>query len=110
MTPAITIEVFPERPPRPGAVAAAVTAAFATARDRRGELAPGGTLLFVVADEPVVLAAMTSLTRTLALEWAPEQVRVNAVRCPEPARAAGAACWLASAPAAMLTGAVLPAA
>jgi hypothetical protein len=110
MTPAIVIEVLAARPARPGAVAAAVGAAFAAARDRRGELAPGGTLLFVVDDEPVVLAAMTSLTRTLALEWAPEQVRVNAVHCPEPGRAATAVRWLASAPAAMLTGAVLPAA
>ncbi|MFT3866494.1 MAG: hypothetical protein QM729_19715 [Solirubrobacterales bacterium] len=96
-----------------GALAAALTAAFAAARDGAARLNPGGCLLFVLAGPPAphpeddpTRAALASLTRTLALEWAPAR-RVNALVCPAPEAAPEATALLAWPASRTLTGAVL---
>jgi NAD(P)-dependent dehydrogenase (short-subunit alcohol dehydrogenase family) len=93
-----------------GALAAALTAAFSTARDGASRLRPGGCLLLVLAPAgDLARAAVESLTRTLARECAPA-LRVNAIACADPADAvdlAALVAWRASRP---LTGAILDAA
>jgi hypothetical protein len=90
-----------------GDLAAALTASFSAARDGASRIRPGGCLLFVLfpADE-VPHAAVASLTRTLALEWAPG-LRVNAITCAHPADAVDLAALVAWRPSRTLTGAVL---
>jgi hypothetical protein len=92
-----------------GALAAALTDAFAAARDGASRLRPGACLLFVLSPaDDTARAAIESLTRTLALEWAPG-LRVNALACEHPADAvdlAALAAWRASR---ALTGAILDA-
>jgi hypothetical protein len=90
-----------------GALADSLTAAFSAARDGASRLRPGGCLLFVLspADAPA-RAAVASLTRTLALEWAPD-LRVNAIACADPADAVDLAALVAWRASRTLTGAVL---
>lgn len=95
-----------------GQLAAALTNVFAAARAAHPRLRPGGCLLFVLAnasaahaeDDPA-RAALGSLTRTLALEWAPE--RVNALVCGDPRDAVEAAALIAWPASRTLTGAVI---
>jgi NAD(P)-dependent dehydrogenase (short-subunit alcohol dehydrogenase family) len=96
-----------------GTLAAALTAAFAAAREAFAQLRPGGCLLFVLADASAdhvdidpARAAIASLTRTLALEWAPER-RVNALICARLEDAVEATALIAWAASRTLTGAVL---
>jgi NAD(P)-dependent dehydrogenase (short-subunit alcohol dehydrogenase family) len=96
-----------------GALAGALTEAFATAREAFPRLRPGGCLLFVLADSSPdhadtdpARAAIGSLTRTLALEWAPDR-RVNALVCADPADAVEAAALIAWPASRTLTGAVI---
>jgi NAD(P)-dependent dehydrogenase (short-subunit alcohol dehydrogenase family) len=96
-----------------GELAGALTTAFAAARDGRARLRAGGCLLFVLSPAPAgppaedpAHAALASLTRTLALEWAPEH-RVNALAGPRPADAVDLAALLAWRPSRTLTGAIL---
>jgi NAD(P)-dependent dehydrogenase (short-subunit alcohol dehydrogenase family) len=96
-----------------GILAAALTKAFGSAREAFARLRPGGCLLFVLADaspehadaDPA-RAAIGSLTRTLALEWAPDR-RVNALICARPGDAVEAAALIAWPASRTLTGAVL---
>jgi hypothetical protein len=92
-----------------GAVADALAAAFATARDAHDRLVPGDCVVFLADRTPVVGAAVASLTRSLALEWAPDGLRVNAIRAAAPADADDLIAWLRAPAALMLTGAVLEA-
>jgi len=92
-----------------GAMAASLTAAFSAARDGAPRIRPGGCLVFVLSLADIAAhAAITSLTRTLALEWAPD-VRVNAIACTRPADAVDLAALVAWRPSRTLTGAVLDA-
>jgi NAD(P)-dependent dehydrogenase (short-subunit alcohol dehydrogenase family) len=96
-----------------GELAAALTDAFANAREALTQLRPGGCLLFVLAgasadhaDTDPARAAIGSLTRTLALEWAPDR-RVNALVCARPDDAIEAVALIAWPAARTLTGAVV---
>jgi NAD(P)-dependent dehydrogenase (short-subunit alcohol dehydrogenase family) len=96
-----------------GALAEALIEAFAAAREAFARLRPGGCLLFVLADASadhadtdLARAAIGSLTRTLALEWAPER-RVNALICVRPEDAVEAVALIAWRASRTLTGAVL---
>jgi NAD(P)-dependent dehydrogenase (short-subunit alcohol dehydrogenase family) len=96
-----------------GTLAAVLTEAFAAARDAFPRLRPGGSLLFVLADASAdhadtdpARAAIGSLTRTLALEWAPGR-RVNALICARPEDAIEVAALIAWPASRTLTGAVL---
>jgi hypothetical protein len=96
-----------------GALAGALTEAFAAAREAFGRLRPGGCLLFVLAgaaanhaDVDAERAAIGSLTRTLALEWAPER-RVNALVCANPEDAIEVVALIAWPASRTLTGTVL---
>jgi NAD(P)-dependent dehydrogenase (short-subunit alcohol dehydrogenase family) len=92
-----------------GMLAAALTAAFTVARDGASRLRPGGCLLFVLSPvDAVARAAVASLTRTLALEWAPDH-RVNAIACPNPADAVDLVALVAWRASRTLTGAILDA-
>ncbi len=88
------------------ALAAAVTGAFGAARDNAARICPGGCVLFVLTSEDPAHAAVGSLAKTLALEWAPS-LRVNAIVCPDPADAVGLVALIASPASRALTGAVL---
>jgi hypothetical protein len=101
------VPVFPDGDASSGALADALTAAFAAARDATTR--PGDCIVFVTDPAPEVAAAVASLTRSLALEWAPEAVRVNAICADAPEQAATTIAWLGTPPALMLTGAVLDA-
>jgi NAD(P)-dependent dehydrogenase (short-subunit alcohol dehydrogenase family) len=110
--PAVLVApVFPVGDAGSGALADALTAAFATARDAHDGLAPGDCVVFLTDRTAAVGAAVAALTRSLALEWAPDGVRVNAIRCADPGSDSAAAllAWLRTPPALMLTGAVLEA-
>lgn len=66
-----------------GAVAAALGSVFRQAKAAQTRLADGGCLLFVLlgagdGELPALQGGLVSLTRTLALEWAPA-LRVNAI-------------------------------
>jgi NAD(P)-dependent dehydrogenase (short-subunit alcohol dehydrogenase family) len=96
-----------------GQFAGALTEAFANAREAFARLRPGGCLLFVLAgasadhaDTDPARAAIGSLTRTLALEWAPDR-RVNALVCARPEDAIEAVALIAWPASRTLTGAVL---
>jgi NAD(P)-dependent dehydrogenase (short-subunit alcohol dehydrogenase family) len=96
-----------------GTLAAGLTEAFAAARDAFPRLRPDGCLLFVLADSSAdhadtdpARAAIGSLTRTLALEWAPER-RVNALICARPDDTIEAAALIAWPASRTLTGAVI---
>lgn len=96
-----------------GGLAAALTEAFAAARDAFARVRPGGCLLFVLAgasadhaDTDPARAAIGSLTRTLALKWAPDR-RVNALICARPEDAVEATALIAWPASRTLTGAVL---
>jgi NAD(P)-dependent dehydrogenase (short-subunit alcohol dehydrogenase family) len=96
-----------------GTLAAALVEGFAAGRDAFVRLRPGGCLLFVLAgasrghaDIDPARAAIGSLTRTLALEWAPDR-RVNALVCGRPEDAIEAAALIAWPASRTLTGAVL---
>jgi NAD(P)-dependent dehydrogenase (short-subunit alcohol dehydrogenase family) len=68
-----------------GTLATAFTEAFATARSTHGQVAAGGCILFLQAGHsPEAVDGLSALTRSLALEWAPRGVRVNALchTCP----------------------------
>lgn len=96
-----------------GALATALTTGFRLARDAEPALRPGGCLLFLLcrgdgaeaADDPA-RAGIAALTRTLALEWAPER-RVNALVCRGPEDAVELAALVAWRPSRTLTGAVI---
>jgi hypothetical protein len=60
-----------------GSLAAALTEAFVAAKARAPER---GCLVFRFAGAEAEHAGVSALTRTLALEWAPRGIRVNAVR------------------------------
>jgi hypothetical protein len=62
-----------------GALAERLGRAFAQARDGVSSLGPSGSVLFVGSGGPEARSGLAALTRTLALEWAPRGVRVNAV-------------------------------
>jgi hypothetical protein len=97
-----------------GLLAEQLVAAFAEARDGVASLERGGSVLFRVSGGPAARAGFASLTRTLALEWAPMDVRVNTVfgdgdcdcdcDCDDLVR------FLSGAASRMLTGAVIDAA
>jgi hypothetical protein len=101
------VPVFPAGDAGSGALADALTTAFAAARDATTR--PGDCIVFVTDRAPEVVAAVAALTRSLALEWASDGVRVNAIRADDPDQAATTIAWLATPPALMLTGAVLDA-
>ena len=106
----LVVPVFPDGDAAGGALASALTRAFARARDGVAALAPGDAVVLLAADEPAAAGAVAALTRSLALEWAPDGIRVNAVTCAGPGAADDVLAWLAARPALMLTGAVLEAA
>jgi NAD(P)-dependent dehydrogenase (short-subunit alcohol dehydrogenase family) len=96
-----------------GELATSLTEAFGAARKVFARLRSGGCLLFVLAgasadhvDTDPAGAAIGSLTRTLALEWAPER-RVNALICVRPQDAIEAAALIAWPASRTVTGAVL---
>jgi hypothetical protein len=96
-----------------GALATAVAEAFGAARDGLARLRPGKCMLFVLtdasadhADTDPARAAIGSLTRTLALEWAPER-RVNALVCARSEDAVEAVALIAWRASRTLTGAVI---
>jgi NAD(P)-dependent dehydrogenase (short-subunit alcohol dehydrogenase family) len=96
-----------------GGLAGSLTEVFATAREAFARLRPGGCLLFVLtdasadhADTDPARAAIGSLTRTLALEWAPDR-RVNALVCARPEDAIETAALIAWPASRTLTGAVI---
>jgi hypothetical protein len=96
-----------------GELAAALTEAFAAAREAFARLRPGGCLLFVLtgasadhADTDPARSSIGSLTRTVALEWAPER-RVNALICARPEDAVEATALIAWPASRTLTGTVL---
>lgn len=90
-----------------GALADSLTTAFAAARDGAPRLRPGACLLFVISPaDAAARAAVASLTRTLALEWAPD-LRVNAIACADPTDALDLAALVAWRASRTLTGAVL---
>jgi hypothetical protein len=96
-----------------GELAAAITEAFGAGREAFVRLRAGGCLLFVLAgasaehaDVDPGRAAIGSLTRTLALEWAPDR-RVNALICARPEDAIEAVALVAWPASRTLTGAVL---
>lgn len=92
-----------------GTLATALTIAFSAARDGASRLRPGGCVLFVLSPvDDISRAAVESLTRTLALEWAPD-LRVNAIVCADPADAVDLAALVAWRSSRTLTGAVLEA-
>lgn len=98
-----------------GRLAERLTGAFATARDHAGRVRPGGLVLFVLwgcAPRPAgaVANAAAALTRSLALEWAPRGIRVDAICCTRPEAIADEVAFLASPASRMLTGAVVQAA
>ncbi|ROO60108.1 hypothetical protein EDC02_1966 [Micromonospora sp. Llam0] len=106
--------VAPTAVDRPGRAGAVLTAAFTAARAGRDLLtgATGGGLLLTAADAPgptgaALHAGLTSLTRTLATEWAPQHIRVNCLLTPQaPATQplADLIGYLAGPAAALLTG------
>jgi hypothetical protein len=90
-----------------GDLADSLTAAFSAARDGASRIRPGGCLLFVqFPTDPVARAAVASLTRTLALEWAPD-LRVNGLACEHPADAVDLAALVTWPAGRTLTGAIL---
>lgn len=91
-----------------GALAQQLGRAFAQARDGASSLGPHGSVLFLGSGGPEARSGLAALTRTLALEWAPRGVRVNAVFGSSEAAAdlIGFVCGPASR---MLTGAVIDA-
>jgi hypothetical protein len=89
-----------------GTLAASLIAAFAAARDGASRLCPGGCVLFLLTGEDPARAAIGSLTRTLALEWAPS-LRVNAIVRRDPAAAVDLIALVAGRASRALTGAVL---
>lgn len=91
-----------------GTVAGSLAAAFADARAGLDEVGDGGCLVFRYVGGPGVRSGLTSLTRTLALEWAPRGIRVNAV-AGSAAETAELVRLLASPASRMLTGAVIDA-
>jgi len=62
-----------------GALAEQLANAFAQARDGASSLEPNGSVLFLGSGGPEARSGLAALTRTLALEWAPRGLRVNAV-------------------------------
>ncbi|MFV2084698.1 hypothetical protein [Micromonospora sp. LOL_021] len=116
--------VAPTAVDRPGRAPAVLTAVFTAARAGRDLLtggtdlttgAAGGGLLLIAAAAPgptgaALHAGLTSLTRTLATEWAPQQIRVNCLLTPEnpaPPPLADLIGYLAGPAAALLTGQLL---
>jgi NAD(P)-dependent dehydrogenase (short-subunit alcohol dehydrogenase family) len=97
-----------------GRLADVLTAGFAAAREAERRLRPASCLLLVLegvgdaADTPDT-AAVAALTRTLALEWATEGRRVNALLTGQAQDATEAAALIAWRPSRMLTGVVLDA-
>jgi hypothetical protein len=62
-----------------GALAQQLACAFAQARDGVSGLGPHGSVLFLGSGGPEARSGLAALTRTLALEWAPRGLRVNAI-------------------------------
>ncbi|MFY1650221.1 hypothetical protein ACN27J_04915 [Solwaraspora sp. WMMB762] len=103
--------------PTTGDAAATLTTVFAAARAGYDLLtgASGGGLLLIAADAPgptgaALHAGLTSLTRTLATEWAPQRIRVNCLLTPAVPTApplADLIGYLAGPAAALLTGQLL---
>ncbi len=89
-----------------GVMAERLTAAFAAARDRGAKLGPNGCVIFAVRGGAAIRAASSALARTLALEWGPRGIRVNAVCGEHPETLIR---FIASPASRMLTGAVLDA-
>jgi hypothetical protein len=89
-----------------GDLAAALTGAFGAARDNAARIHPGGCVLFVLESDDPARAAVGSLTKTLALEWAPS-LRVNTIVCADPGGATSLIALVASPASRALTGAVL---
>ena len=89
---------------RSGVLAGRLTAAFEAARDGTQKLGDGGCIIFAVQGGEALRAAAAGLVRSLALEWAPRRIRVNAV-CGEPNPELIQ--FIASPASRMLTGAVL---
>jgi NAD(P)-dependent dehydrogenase (short-subunit alcohol dehydrogenase family) len=80
LDPHIVIELAGDDGDEPsGVLAAALTAAFETARDGARELKDGGCIIFTVQGGEALRAGATGLVRSLALEWASQRIRVNAV-------------------------------
>lgn len=95
-----------------GRLAVRFTTAFATARDHVGRIRPGGLVLFVLwGGVPrrggAAVGGISALTRSLALEWAPRGIRVDAIRCTRPDAIADEVAFLASPASRMLTGGVV---
>jgi NAD(P)-dependent dehydrogenase (short-subunit alcohol dehydrogenase family) len=89
-----------------GVLAERLTTAFAAARDGARTLPEHGCVVFVVRGGDAARAGIASLTRTLALEWAPRRIRVNAICGDETGELVR---FVASPASRMLTGAVLSA-
>jgi hypothetical protein len=89
-----------------GELATALAGAFAAARDNAARIHPGGCVLFVLESDDPARAAVGSLTKTLALEWAPS-LRVNTIVCADPGGATSLIALVASPASRALTGAVL---
>lgn len=100
-----------------GILAGRLTVAFVAARDAAERLGDGASVVFIRHGDGegdgrgpgASAAAIAALTRTLALEWAPRGIRVNAVSCRRVADAGDAVALLASPAGAMATGMVLEA-
>jgi NAD(P)-dependent dehydrogenase (short-subunit alcohol dehydrogenase family) len=89
-------------------LASRLVAAFATARDSVRRMAPGGCVLFaLLAAAPPARSAISAMCRSLALEWAPAGIRVNALTCARHSVPAELTAFLAGPASAMLTGAIL---
>jgi len=89
---------------RNGVLAERLTAAFEAARDGAQTLNEGGCIILAVQGDEALRAGATALVRSLALEWAPRRIRVNAV-CGEPN--AQLIQFIACPASRMLTGAVI---
>lgn len=109
--------VAPTTADQSGGAAATLTAVFAAARAGYDLLtdASGGGLLLIATGAPgptgaALHAGLTSLTRTLATEWAPQHIRVNCLLTPAVPTApplADLIGYLAGPAAALLTGQLL---
>lgn len=98
-----------------GRLALRLTQAFGTAREHVERIRPGGLILFVLwgcAPRPggAASTAASALARSLALEWAPRGVRVDAIACANPESIVDEVGFLTSPASRMLTGAVVHAA
>jgi hypothetical protein len=89
---------------RDGVLAGRLTVAFEAARDGAQTLNDGGCIILAVHGGEALRAGATALVRSLALEWAPQRIRVNAVYGESNPQLIQ---FIASPASRMLTGAVL---